>query len=62
MIAMSYKKGDVEILLTKVQDKPIYGAIRRIKGEEPVCETNKTYEDAKEIYDYLMDKELGADK
>lgn len=62
MIAKSYKNGDVEIILTKVQDKPLYGFVRLVKNAEPKILSNRTYEDANDFYEYYMDMELENDK
>jgi hypothetical protein len=62
MIAKSYKNGDVEIIMTKIQDKPVYGVVRIVRDGNPNVISNRTYEDANEVYDYFLDMELGADK
>lgn len=62
MIAKSYKNNNVEIIMTKFQDKSVYGVVKLVKNGLPNVLINRTYEDASEVFDYFLDMELGEDK
>lgn len=61
MIIKSYRKSDVELIMTKAQDGS-FSVIKIIKGMEPYCNPYRDYEEADEVYDYLLDMFQENDK
>lgn len=59
MIIKSYKVDETELLMLKV-DTGKYSVARMVKGTEPYQKVYNSYEDAEEVYDYLMDQILGV--
>lgn len=63
MIAKSYQKDDVEIIMTKTAGTDVkYNVVRIVKGKESTIHTNLNYEDADDLYEYFMDMFLERDK
>lgn len=66
MIVKSYKKGDVELLVTRnddirLNDDNCYVAIQMISGTEPDYHSHLDLETAIELTDYWIDKIEGND-
>lgn len=60
MVIKSYKKGNVEIIITKNGDD--YKVVRLVGGNESTVTSNMDEESALDIWDYFIDMELENDK
>lgn len=60
MIVKSYKKENVEIIVTKTGDD--YKVIRLVGGNESIVTSILDQESAFDIFDYFIDMEMENDK
>ncbi len=61
MLVKSYKKDNVELLMTK-NDQDSYRVIRLVGGNESIATSELDEESAFDLFDYFLDKETGADE